>query len=53
MRDVQDPTTLLEKSIRGISPVLAVCPASEALITRILVTCGNDAVEAVISVVYY
>ena len=45
--DFKEPTALLEKS-RGISPVLAACPISDALITWIPAAeeplCGNAAV---------
>ena len=47
MGDFKEPTALLKKS-RGISPVLAACPISDALITRIPADeeplCGNAAV---------
>ena len=51
---LKDPTALLEKS-RGISLVLAACPTSDALITRIPADeeplCGNAAVYAVIIII--
>ena len=54
MRDFKDPTALHEKS-RGISPVLAVCRISDALITRIPADeepfWGNAAVYAVIIII--
>ena len=45
MGDFKEPTALLKKS-RGISPMLAACPISDAPII-----CGNVAVYAII--IYY
>ena len=51
MGDFKEPTAILEKS-RGISPVLAACRISDALITQIPTDeeplCGNAAVHAII-----
>ena len=51
MGDLKEPTAIIKNS-RGISPVLAACPISDALITRIPADeeplCGNGAVYAVI-----
>ena len=56
MGDFKEPTVLLEKS-RGISPVLAACPISDALITQIPADeeplCGNAAVCAIILCYYH